>query len=147
CTKRITPSDRVLWIFAESPDESKNRCARGWKLYQHACFKVFKNPKTWKEANLFCQTEGGDLASIDIKLAYHSFHAEQNVSVWIGLNDLRQELHFEWSDHSFVTHTRWNVEEPSNLPFRQEDCVVLSGQLHGFTEGFRGRTDHIFFRF
>uniref|UniRef100_UPI00358F62FC macrophage mannose receptor 1-like isoform X2 n=1 Tax=Myxine glutinosa TaxID=7769 RepID=UPI00358F62FC len=122
----------------ESQDESKNHCASGWRLHQHACFKVFNHPKTWKEANLFCQTMGGDLASVqNLQQNFFLFthlglkEDQRNVSMWIGLNDLRQELQFEWSDHSYVTHTSWNVEEPSNLQYRQEDCVVLSGQ-NGF---------------
>ncbi|XP_077993134.1 macrophage mannose receptor 1-like [Glandiceps talaboti] len=52
--------------------------------------------------------------------------------VWIGINDLRTEMTYEWSDLTEVTYTRWNNGEPNNSG--EEDCVhsYVSGSLAGY---------------
>nr|XP_006813569.1 PREDICTED: macrophage mannose receptor 1-like [Saccoglossus kowalevskii] len=49
----------------------------------------------------------------------------ENDSIWIGLNDLRHQRLFEWSDLSQVTYTNWNNGEPNNWNGRDEQCVNM----------------------
>lgn len=49
--------------------------------------------------------------------------------VWIGLNDRRNQMLFEWSDNSHVTFTQWDVDEPSHATNLQEDCVHIRGKV------------------
>uniref|UniRef100_A0A452GX74 Macrophage mannose receptor 1 n=1 Tax=Gopherus agassizii TaxID=38772 RepID=A0A452GX74_9SAUR len=53
---------------------------------------------------------------------------EPIVELWIGLNDLRIQMCFEWSDKMPVTYTKWLHGEPTIAKSRQEDCVVMKGQ-------------------
>lgn len=49
--------------------------------------------------------------------------------LWIGLNDKKNQMLFEWSDGSHVTFTQWNVGEPSHTTNLQEDCVHIRGKV------------------
>lgn len=49
--------------------------------------------------------------------------------LWIGLNDRRNQMLFEWSDNSHVTFTQWDVDEPSHATNLQEDCVHIRGKV------------------
>lgn len=49
--------------------------------------------------------------------------------LWIGLNDQRNQMLFEWSDHSHVTFTQWQTDEPSHATNLQEDCVLIRGKV------------------
>lgn len=54
---------------------------------------------------------------------------EPNDELWIGLNDLKIQMYFEWSDGTPVTFTKWLRGEPSHENNRQEDCVVMKGKV------------------
>lgn len=43
--------------------------------------------------------------------------------VWIGLNDLTNQMSFEWADGSPVLLTKWMHTEPNNFLGKKEDCV------------------------
>lgn len=49
--------------------------------------------------------------------------------LWIGLNDQRNQMLFEWSDRSHVTFTQWQTGEPSHVTNLQEDCVLIRGKV------------------
>lgn len=49
--------------------------------------------------------------------------------LWIGLNDLKQQMNFEWSDGSFVSFTHWHPFEPNNFRDSLEDCVTIWGPV------------------
>ncbi|GAB0184745.1 macrophage mannose receptor 1-like [Grus japonensis] len=49
--------------------------------------------------------------------------------LWIGLNDFRVEMYFEWSDGTPVTYTKWHHGEPT--PTRNKaDCIVMKGEVN-----------------
>lgn len=49
--------------------------------------------------------------------------------LWIGLNDQRNQMLFEWSDRSPVSFTYWQSGEPSHANNLQEDCVLIRGKV------------------
>lgn len=49
--------------------------------------------------------------------------------MWIGLNDQKNQMNFEWSDDSPVVYTNWNKGEPNNYHGSKEDCVALRVRL------------------
>lgn len=53
--------------------------------------------------------------------------------LWIGLNDRRNQMLFEWSDHSHVTFAQWQTGEPSHATNLQEDCVFIRGKVTPIT--------------
>uniref|UniRef100_A0A8C0H605 C-type lectin domain-containing protein n=1 Tax=Chelonoidis abingdonii TaxID=106734 RepID=A0A8C0H605_CHEAB len=109
-----------------------NKCPEDWLPYTGHCYMIHREPKVWKEALASCRKEDGDLASIH-NIEEHNFIVSQLGykpidELWIGLNDLRIQMYFEWSDKMPVTYTKWLHGEPTTANSRQEDCVVMKGQ-------------------
>ena len=50
-----------------------------------------------------------------------------NAPIWIGLNDLRSDRDFRWSDGTTPTYWNWGFLEPNNK-FKKEHCVNIIGQ-------------------
>ncbi|KAJ7408292.1 Macrophage mannose receptor 1 [Pitangus sulphuratus] len=108
------------------------RCPDQWMSYAGHCYIIHREPKIWKDALTSCRKEDGDLASIH-NVEEYSFVISQlgyqpADELWIGLNDLKVQMYFEWSDGTPVTYTKWLRGEPTHLNKRQEDCVVMKGK-------------------
>ncbi|KAM9024791.1 macrophage mannose receptor 1-like isoform 1-T1 [Ara ararauna] len=108
------------------------RCPDQWMSYAGHCYIIHRDPKIWKDALTSCRKEDGDLASIH-NVEEYSFVISQlgyqpSDELWIGLNDLKVQMYFEWSDGTPVTYTKWLRGEPTHANNRQEDCVVMKGK-------------------
>uniref|UniRef100_A0A8C4W867 Mannose receptor C-type 1 n=1 Tax=Gopherus evgoodei TaxID=1825980 RepID=A0A8C4W867_9SAUR len=108
------------------------KCPSGWIPYSGHCYMLYRAPKIWKDALSSCRKEGGDLASIH-NIEEYSFTVSQlgykpTDELWIGLNDLKIHMYFDWSDGTPVTYTKWLYEEPSHANNRKEDCVSMKGE-------------------
>ncbi|XP_074013799.1 macrophage mannose receptor 1-like [Numenius arquata] len=120
------------FTLVSSGDFGPATCPDGWVLYVNHCYKIFRETKGWEEALTSCQKEGSHLASIQ-SLEEHSFIVsqlgyKQTDKLWIGLNDHKVQMYFEWSDGTPVTYTKWHLGEPSTTNNRPEDCVLIKGQ-------------------
>ncbi|KAM9332480.1 macrophage mannose receptor 1-like isoform 2-T2 [Pholidichthys leucotaenia] len=107
-------------------------CPKNWVPYGGNCYYLERTKRTWRDALVACRKEEGDLASIH-NIEEQSFIISQcgylpTDVLWIGLNDQRNQMLFEWSDQSYVTFTQWESGEPSHLINAQEDCVVIRGK-------------------
>uniref|UniRef100_A0AAQ6AA14 Macrophage mannose receptor 1 n=1 Tax=Amphiprion ocellaris TaxID=80972 RepID=A0AAQ6AA14_AMPOC len=107
-------------------------CPSHWIPYGGNCYYLERSKKMWSDALAACRKEGGDLASIH-NIEEQSFIISQSGYVstdvlWIGLNDQRNQMLFEWSDHTHVTFTQWLSGEPSHAMNFQEDCVLIRGK-------------------
>uniref|UniRef100_A0A8C3MS90 Uncharacterized protein n=1 Tax=Geospiza parvula TaxID=87175 RepID=A0A8C3MS90_GEOPR len=66
--------------------------------------------------------------------------------IWTGLNDLRQEGHFEWTDGSSYDYQYWDGSQPDDgihsIP-EEEDCVQIwyrhSSALRSWNDNACGR--------
>uniref|UniRef100_A0A8B9EC39 Macrophage mannose receptor 1 n=1 Tax=Anser cygnoides TaxID=8845 RepID=A0A8B9EC39_ANSCY len=108
------------------------RCPDQWISYAGHCYRIHRDPKIWKDALTSCRKEDGDLASIH-NVEEYSFVISQlgyqpDDELWIGLNDFKVQMYFEWSDGTPVTYTKWLRGEPTHANNRQEDCVVMKGK-------------------
>ncbi|XP_075172279.1 macrophage mannose receptor 1-like [Anomaloglossus baeobatrachus] len=105
-------------------------CPSSWTPYNGHCYYFVSDTKIWKDAMLSCRREESDLASVhnleEASAIASQFEFGDAEYVWLGLNDLKTQLFFEWSDGSPVTFTTWQRGEPSNFNGEQEDCVALS---------------------
>ncbi|XP_066441111.1 macrophage mannose receptor 1-like isoform X2 [Eleutherodactylus coqui] len=105
-------------------------CPSSWIPYNGYCYYLVKDRRIWKDAMLSCRKEEGDLVSLhnieEASAVASQFEFGDAEYVWTGLNDLKTQLFFEWSDGSPVTYTTWQRGEPSHLKSEQEDCVALS---------------------
>ncbi|KAM6977347.1 macrophage mannose receptor 1 [Aplochiton taeniatus] len=107
-------------------------CPSAWVPYAGHCYHLQRTKLMWREALATCHKDGGDLTSIH-NIEEQSFIISQSGysptdELWIGLNDQKSQLLFEWSDRSHVTYTQWQVGEPSHGTNLQEDCVLIRGQ-------------------
>uniref|UniRef100_A0A8C3KB83 MRC1 protein n=1 Tax=Calidris pygmaea TaxID=425635 RepID=A0A8C3KB83_9CHAR len=107
------------------------KCPREWVAYAGHCYRIYKTPKIWKEAQSSCRKEDGELASIH-NIEEYSFTVSQlgykpDDELWIGLNDFRVQMYFEWSDGTPVTYTKWHRGEPTHTR-NKADCIVMKGE-------------------
>nr|XP_023996993.1 LOW QUALITY PROTEIN: macrophage mannose receptor 1-like [Salvelinus alpinus] len=107
--------------------EETGFCSSPWIPYAARCYLLQRTKKTWTEAQTECRKDGGDLASI-YNIEEHSFVMSQlgyaaADELWIGMNDVKMPLLFEWSDQSPVTFTRWEEAMPMG-----GNCVLVRGE-------------------
>ncbi|XP_042329974.1 macrophage mannose receptor 1-like [Sceloporus undulatus] len=118
----VTPEDPLKPI----------KCKDGWVAYAGYCYHLHRELKTWKAALSSCRKADGDLISIH-NIEEYSFVISQlgyksTDLLWIGLNDQKTQMYFEWSDGTSVRFTKWQRGEPTHVINRQEDCVIMSGE-------------------
>ncbi|XP_041944958.1 macrophage mannose receptor 1-like isoform X1 [Alosa sapidissima] len=115
-----------------SPPGLQVSCSAPWIPYAGHCYFLNRTKSTWKNSNIQCLNAGGHLVSIH-DIEEQSFVLSQlgymeTDKLWIGLNDQKTQLLFEWSDQSPVTFTTWDTEEPSHHRSVLEDCVLMGGK-------------------
>lgn len=107
-------------------------CPSQWLPYAGHCYKIFREKKIQKDALLDCRQEKGDLASIhsieEFGFIFSQLGYQQDDELWIGLNDIKIHMYFEWTDGTPVTFTKWLPGEPSHEQNKQEDCTIMKGQ-------------------
>uniref|UniRef100_A0A8B9GM20 MRC1 protein n=1 Tax=Amazona collaria TaxID=241587 RepID=A0A8B9GM20_9PSIT len=128
CQKRNSSLDSST---IASGDLKPSKCPRDWVAYAGHCYRIYRTPKIWKEAQSSCRKEDGELASIH-NIEEYSFTVSQlgykpEDELWIGLNDLRVQMYFEWSDGTPVTYTKWHHGEPTHT-LNEADCIVMKGE-------------------
>uniref|UniRef100_A0A673ZBF0 Macrophage mannose receptor 1-like n=1 Tax=Salmo trutta TaxID=8032 RepID=A0A673ZBF0_SALTR len=111
----------------DPPTPPTGFCSSPWIPYAARCFLLQRTKKTWTEAQTECRKDGGDLASIH-NIEQHSFVMSQlgyaaADELWIGMNDVKTSLLFDWSDQSAVTFTRWEEAMPMG-----GNCVLVRGE-------------------
>uniref|UniRef100_A0A672G4Y9 Mannose receptor C-type 1 n=1 Tax=Salarias fasciatus TaxID=181472 RepID=A0A672G4Y9_SALFA len=114
------------------PSKEPSFCPNHWVPYAGNCYYLERSKKMWKDALAACRKDEADLASIH-NIEEQSFIISQSGYLptdvlWIGLNDQRSHMLFEWSDNSDVTFTQWLSSEPSHSASFQEDCVLIRGK-------------------
>uniref|UniRef100_A0A671L2P7 Macrophage mannose receptor 1-like n=1 Tax=Sinocyclocheilus anshuiensis TaxID=1608454 RepID=A0A671L2P7_9TELE len=107
-------------------------CHSPWIPYSGNCYLLHRNKQTWLEARDSCLREGGDLLSI-LSKEEQSFVITQlgylkTDELWIGFNDRKTQMLFEWSDQSSIPFASWEVREPSHSAVYAEDCVLMRGE-------------------
>ena len=68
---------------------------------RHSCYTVVQHSYSWPHAESECNRRGGHLFHVSDRLEnlaiYILLNTHFNHSVWMGLSDLNQEEHFEWT--------------------------------------------------
>uniref|UniRef100_A0A8C0IKA8 C-type mannose receptor 2 n=1 Tax=Chelonoidis abingdonii TaxID=106734 RepID=A0A8C0IKA8_CHEAB len=114
----------------DSWSEVKVDCEPTWQSFQSSCYRLVGEKKSWQDAKKTCLRGGGDLVSIHTlsELEFVTKQVKQDVEeLWIGLNDLKLQMNFEWSDGTPVRFTYWHPFEPNNFRDSLEDCVTIWG--------------------
>uniref|UniRef100_A0A8C9XKG9 Galactose-specific lectin nattectin-like n=1 Tax=Sander lucioperca TaxID=283035 RepID=A0A8C9XKG9_SANLU len=106
-------------------------CPPGWRKFGSRCFAFYIQTKTWIDAETFCQTAGGNLASIhsDAEHQFIKAFIQQVAGTprpsWIGGSDAVKEGTWLWTDGSKFNYKTWNVGEPNNC-CGGEDCLTMN---------------------
>ncbi|PIN88347.1 hypothetical protein AB205_0211680 [Aquarana catesbeiana] len=135
CSKKLGYVCEKGKITSYNPpsDADPINCPPIWIPYAGYCYYLYKEAKAWQDAMVSCRKDEGDLASLhnveESSFANSNFVLEGGKDVWLGLNDLKTEMLFEWSDGTPVTYTVWQRGEPSHMNNRKEDCVALNTTL------------------
>jgi len=85
---------------------------------QHTYYLL--SPSSWTDAELFSQTLGGHLVTIndasEQSWVYGTFStlASGDNTLWIGLNDAASEGSFVWASGEPVSYLNWSFTEPNN---------------------------------
>uniref|UniRef100_A0A669D8Q0 Mannose receptor, C type 1b n=2 Tax=Oreochromis niloticus TaxID=8128 RepID=A0A669D8Q0_ORENI len=113
------------------PQIEQGFCSAPWIPYNGHCFHLQRNTQTWSGARKACRAEGGDLVSIrnveDQSFVISQLGYASTDELWIGLNDIRIEGLFDWSDQSHVSFTSWEYGKPG-VSTDGDDCVLIRGE-------------------
>jgi len=116
-----------------SGDKCVEECGPGWEKYGNRCYLWSIDKKTWAEAEDFCKTEGGHLASVSSSAIrdYVKQGSEKNNldNVWTGGNDIDEEGTWKWTDCTPWEFTSWASGEPNNMG-NVQDCLRQSGRIN-----------------
>ncbi|XP_015228628.1 PREDICTED: galactose-specific lectin nattectin-like [Cyprinodon variegatus] len=109
------------------------RCPSGWTQFGSRCFIFYYQSRTWSDAEKFCISIGGNLASI------HSIEENNFVSelvhrvtggsrdTWIGGYDAVTENTWLWSDGSSLEFVNWYQDQPDNgHSSRNQHCMEIN---------------------
>uniref|UniRef100_A0A3P9JQJ2 C-type lectin domain-containing protein n=1 Tax=Oryzias latipes TaxID=8090 RepID=A0A3P9JQJ2_ORYLA len=109
CTK--TTEETHLYHLKED-----SGCPDDWTRFGQQCFIFINSPKTWAEAESYCQFDGSNLASIH---SYEENHFLQSLTradthnfpqAWIGGTDTMHFGLWTWSDGSRFLYENWSYK-------------------------------------
>jgi hypothetical protein len=105
-------------------------------------FEYVPDPKTYAQAEAFCQENYGGFVHMSSDLPAHltSIHSDTENSMvldlcegercWLGFSDVFEEGLWKWLDLTGIHYTNWEPGEPNNQRYdsgEDEDC----GYIHG----------------
>ncbi|XP_014827725.1 PREDICTED: galactose-specific lectin nattectin-like isoform X2 [Poecilia mexicana] len=115
----------------EKADDCPAPCPPGWTQFGSRCFIFYYNSRKWSDAEKFCISIGGNLASIHSS-EEHTFVSEMvqratgySRDTWIGGYDAVSEKTWLWSDGSDLTYQRWYSNQPDNSGGNQH-CMEIN---------------------
>jgi hypothetical protein len=90
-----------------------------------------KKDANWTEAQVLCQSWGGDLTTLLDETEYEevtgaAWRVASWNAWWIGLTDVVTEGAFLWTDGTEITYDSWGWGEPSDNDSR-ENCASVNG--------------------
>ena len=128
--KEIKDSNNFITSLEEDLRELTD-CPSGFIEFNDHCYS-FAVVQKWQEGNSYCEKVGAKMASIH-SAAENDFIFNQIMSrygrarnVYLGLNDIKNEGKFEWTDGTEVDYLNWNRGEPNGLP--GENCAEMLTQ-------------------
>ncbi|KAM7405944.1 hypothetical protein PAMP_000354 [Pampus punctatissimus] len=129
CATTTRYDDTERWGFCPVQDFS---CDRFWESNQElrACYQFnLYTILTWSQALLTCQAQGGNLLSIT-SLAEHRYIRDRlnsvGAMVWIGLNHLKDDWGWQWSDGAPLSLVNFTTGLPASPLQENRQCGVYN---------------------
>ncbi|XP_004079604.1 ladderlectin-like [Oryzias latipes] len=104
-----------------------------WTSFGGRHFSYFPSTMTWAEAESFCRSIGGNLASVKNRfentelLSLIKQKQGRYKPTWIGGSDAQTNGIWFWSDGSNDQYTNWCPNEPNNY-FGNQKCLIMSAK-------------------
>ncbi|XP_017289120.1 ladderlectin isoform X2 [Kryptolebias marmoratus] len=105
-------------------------CPSGWAKYGSRCYYYVSASYTWAQAENYCVSQGGNLASVHSAGEYswlQSYILSRTRGypmTWIGGSDSEQEQYWFWSDGSRLSYRNFCAGMPrSNTGL---NCIVMN---------------------
>ncbi|KAF1383035.1 hypothetical protein PFLUV_G00150070 [Perca fluviatilis] len=121
------------WGLLPPLSRELNPCPPGWTQFGSRCFSFNFQGKSWSDAETFCKSAGGNLASIHseeehvfLKTFVNQVSGE-NRRTWIGGFDSVQEGVWMWIDGSTFDYKSWADGQPDNAR-GVEHCLEMNYQ-------------------
>ncbi|XP_034534274.1 galactose-specific lectin nattectin-like [Notolabrus celidotus] len=111
-----------LWVGAEAcgaSDDCCKTCPAGWSHFGKSCLIFHHDAKDWADAEKFCTTIGGNLASVHSKDLYLHLRSVvlrltgKHMTTWLGGYDAAKDGVWLWSDGSLFDFKLWGAGEPN----------------------------------
>uniref|UniRef100_A0A669AYX4 Ladderlectin n=1 Tax=Oreochromis niloticus TaxID=8128 RepID=A0A669AYX4_ORENI len=101
---------------ADTPQSRFSFCPDGWFSYGSRCFKFINSPKSWISAEEYCNSLGGNLASVANPREY-SFLQQMTqtagrTTAWLGGFWLQNQ--WLWIDREGFYYTNWYSQSSSS---------------------------------
>ena len=111
-------------------------CKENWEKHEDSCFFWSKERLSWTDAEEFCSSQGGHLASVTSNATNEYILKKIESMPWNIGNPYQRQLwvggfyeekagEWEWSDASPWKFTNWMPNQPSN--HSKQRCVKYSG--------------------
>merc|ERR1712013_26161 len=118
----------------QKPGNCIQACPDNWEKKDERCYLWQNDPKTWAEAEEFCNEKEAYLASVTSQNIHDYIWSKiepTGSSFWIGGSDQEEEGIWKWSDGSKWNFTQWLTNEPNNH-LDNENCVQFG--LHRWAQ-------------
>ena len=103
--------------------------------YKNKIYEVFKKPMTWKQAQEYCKSIGGNLAmpkTQELSDVIISIAEKYNLDgLWLGATDELEEGKWKWIDGTSMTYSNWAPGEPNNVSNAEHYLETYTGANAG----------------
>ncbi|XP_055012156.1 ladderlectin [Boleophthalmus pectinirostris] len=109
--------------------EKKPDCPEHWSQFDDHCYIYIDSPKTWAEAEMYCQFEEGHLASVHCSKTKHFLqvltkgNTHQFPESWVGGTNAVTACLWMWTDGSQFDFEDWSSEE---CKLREHSCLKIN---------------------
>ncbi|XP_042265651.1 galactose-specific lectin nattectin-like [Thunnus maccoyii] len=123
-------------------------CPPGWTQFDQRCYIFYNSEKDWADAERFCTSLDGNLASIRSENEYKFLRemvyraTNSHKRTWVGGYDAVKEGLWLWSDGSKFNFTGWAKGEPNN--HGDEGCMEINLRGEDFVNDARCKEKNSF---
>ncbi|XP_074868405.1 phosphatidylinositol phosphatase PTPRQ isoform X2 [Carettochelys insculpta] len=119
-------------------------CSPGWLAFKGSCYKMSKSSKPWSTAQRICELSSVGAHLVDIQneeehifISAYLQTVNQIIMLWTGLNDMKEEGHFLWTDGSPYLG-KAEISSLSLIPENETDCYAFQQNPIGPNYFFTG---------
>jgi len=125
-TTTTTPPTTTTTVTTTTTTICPTTCGT-WTSEGDKCFQLFTSALSWADSQTSCETNGGDLASIESQAEQDAVFAltAGGADTWIGANDILSNQEWLWSSNfaTLDSYNNWWTNRPKDN--ENQDCVKM----------------------